>query len=217
MYVCVYVCVCMYVRMSVCMYTHKHTHTHTHTGKTLSRAEQVEVAKLKQKANKAESKGDLVVAAQYQKDIARILGVQYRPPSPACTYTHTRIVHAGHLPVGAASTVSTEMCVRACVRACVCTHTNSERASEREELHQQRRCVIASGLASARCRCGRSWWTPAGRQRSVVVHRECLSRSCPALCGRESERWIHTHSNAHTRTHTGLGDAVTGVMGLWHA
>ena len=94
MYVCVCVCMCVYVRTYVCMYVHTqtHTHTHTHTGKTLSRAEQVEVAKLKQKANKAESKGDLVVAAQYQKDIARILGVQYRPPSPACTYTRPRLV-----------------------------------------------------------------------------------------------------------------------------
>ena len=132
--------VCMYVRMSVCMCTNTHTHTHarthththTHTGKTLSRAEQVEVAKLKQKANKAESKGDLVVAAQYQKDIARILGVQYRPPSPACTYTRPRLVHARHCPwelYQLCKLVTKLTCTR--VLACVRVHAHQQRASGR--------------------------------------------------------------------------------------
>ena len=82
-------------------------------------------------ANSGE-RGDLVVAAQYQKDIARILGVQYRPPSPACTYTRPRLVHARHCPwelYQLCKLVTKLTCTR--VLACVRVHAHQQRASGR--------------------------------------------------------------------------------------
>jgi len=111
--------------------------------KEMSRSEQIEVSKLQKKAQKAQDKGDALLAEQYRKDIARIQGVPFRPQAPRTQ----AVPQASDGATGLAS--QTSQTSHASSKAgSSSAQSYASGASERSESQSQLSFSIQSGSAS---------------------------------------------------------------------
>ena len=112
--------------------------------KELSRSEQIEVSKLQKKAQKAQDKGDDLLAEQYRKDISRIQGVPFRPQVP-----RAQAAQGGDGETPAGMTSQTSQSSHASSRAgSSSAQSYASGASERSESQSQLSYSIQSGSAS---------------------------------------------------------------------